>query len=105
MDSLLGNHGPPLGKMPRAQTSWNVTLNITPAEQVQNFDSGRKMVKVLRQVVSSPKVENLKFGVDLRRYVTFIHNFETYFEQDNPDDSARLQQLIQHCTGKAREAI
>ena len=37
--------------------------------------------------------------------MTFIHNFETYLEQDNPEDSRRLQLLIQHCTGKAREAI
>ena len=39
------------------------------------------------------------------KYVTFFHNFETYLEKDNPDDSRRLQFLIQHCTGKARDAI
>ena len=32
-------------------------------------------------------------------------NFETYLKKDNPDDSRRLQFLIQHCTGKARDAI
>ena len=89
-------------QMPRTQTSQNVRFCTTP---VQHYDSGKEMVKALRQVVTSPKVEYLKFDGDPLRYVTFIHNFETYLEQDNPDDSRRLQLLIQHCTGKAREAI
>ena len=54
MGSLLGNHGLPLGKMPRAQTSRNVTLNTTPVEHVQHFDSGKEIEKALKQV-SSPK--------------------------------------------------
>ena len=92
-------------KMPRTQTSQNVRFSTTPVQQVQHFDSGKEMVKALRQVVTSPKVEYLKFDRDPITYVTFIHNFETYLELDNPDDSRRLQLLIQHCTGKAREAI
>ena len=92
-------------QMPQAQTSQNVTCNTTPAQQVQHFDSGREMVKALRQVVTSPKVEYLRSDGDPPRYVSFIHSFETYLEQDNPDDSRRLQLLIQHCTGKAREAV
>ena len=71
----------------------------------QQFDSGQEMVKALRQVVSSPKVEYHRFDGDPLKYVTFMHNFETYLEKDNPDESRRLQLLIQHCTGKAREAI
>ena len=71
----------------------------------QQFDSGQEMVKALRQVVSSPKVEYHRFDGDPLKYVTFTHNFETYLEKDNPGDSRRLQLLIQHCTGKAREAI
>ena len=39
------------------------------------------------------------------KYVSFMHNFETCLEKDNPDNSRRLQLLIQHCYGKAREAI
>ena len=92
-------------QMPQAQSSQNVTCNTTPAQQVQYFDSGREMVKAMRQVVSSPKVEYLKFDGDPLRYVSIIHNFETYWEQDNPDDSRWLQLLIQHCTGKAREVV
>ena len=34
-----------------------------------------------------------------------MHNFETYMETDNLDESRRLQILIKHCTGKAWEAI
>ena len=92
-------------QMPQAQSSQNVTCNTTPAQQVQHFDSGREMVKAMRQVVSSPKVEYLKFDGDPFRYVSIIHNFETYLEEDNPDDSRWLQLLIQHCTGKAREVV
>ena len=33
-------------------SAWNVILNTTPVEQVQHFDSGKEMVKALRQVVS-----------------------------------------------------
>lgn len=34
-----------------------------------------------------------------------MHIFEACLEKDNPNNSTRLQLLIQHCTGKAREAI
>ena len=71
----------------------------------QQYDSGQEIVKALRQVVSSPKVEYHRFDGDPLKYVTFMHNFETYLEKDNPDEARRLQLLIQHCTGKAREAI
>ena len=91
-------------------SSWQMTrLSVPQDEKVettnQQFDSGQEMVKALRQVVSSPKVECHRFDGDPLKYVTFMHNFETYLEKDNPDESRRLQLLIQHCTGKAREAI
>lgn len=71
----------------------------------KQFDGAQETVKALRQVVTSPKVEYLRFDGDPLKYATFMHTFETYLEKDNPDDSRRLQLLIQHCTGKAREAI
>ena len=91
-------------------SSWQMPrLSVPQDEEVettnQQFDSGQEMVKALRQVVSSPKVEYHRFDGDPLKYVTFMHNFETYLEKDNPDESRRLQLLIQHCTGKAREAI
>ena len=91
-------------------SSWQIPQPSVPQEVKvettnQQFDSGQEMVKALRQVVSSPKVEYHRFDGDPLKYVTFTHNFETYLEKDNPGDSRRLQLLIQHCTGKAREAI
>ena len=75
-----------------------------PTETQQN-DVGLELVKALRQVVVMPKVEYQHFDGDPLKYVTLFHNFETYLEKDNPDDSRRLQFLIQHWTGKARDAI
>ena len=43
------------------------------------------MVNALRQVVASPKVENHRVDGDPLKYVTLIHNFETYLEKDIPD--------------------
>ena len=34
-----------------------------------------------------------------------MHNFETCLEKNNDDNGSRLRLLIQHCNGKAREAI
>ena len=70
----------------------------------QQFDSWQEMVIALRHVVTSPKVEYHRFDGDPLKSVTFMHKFETYLEKDNPDESRRLQLLIQHCTRKAREA-
>ena len=90
--------------------SWQIPQPSVPQEMKvettnQQFDSGQEMVKALRQVVFSPKVEYHRFDGDPLKYVTFMHNFETYLEKDNPDEARRLQLLIQHCTGKAKEAI
>ena len=71
----------------------------------QQSDGGQEILKALRQVVSSPKVEYHRFDDGPLKYVTFKQNFETSLEKDNPDEARRLQLLIQHCTGKAREAI
>ena len=67
--------------------------------------SGEEIAQALRQVVSAPKVEYMRFDGNPMKYVSFMHNFETCLEKDNPDNSRRLQLLIQHCYGKAREAI
>ncbi len=59
----------------------------------------------LRQLVNTPKLEYLRFDGDPMKYGAFIHNFENFLEQDNPDEPRKLQLLIQHCSGRAREAI
>ena len=66
---------------------------------------GEDVARVLHQVVSMPKVEYMRFDGDPLKYVSFMHNFETCLEKDNPDNSRRLQLLIQHCFGKAKDAI
>ena len=68
-------------------------------------DVGEDIARVLHQVVSTPKVEYMRFNGDPLKYVSFMHNFETCLEKDNPDNSRRLQLLIQHCFGKAKDAI
>ena len=64
----------------------------------QSAPGSEEVLKALRQIVTTPKLE-------YHTYVTFIHNFETFLEKENLDNSRRLQLLIQHCKGKAREDI
>ena len=73
---------------------------ITPRQ-----GSGEEIAQALRQVISASRVEYMRFDENPMKYVSFMHNFETCLEKDNPDNSRRLQLLIQHCYGKAREAI
>ena len=74
--------------------------SVAPSRSV-----GEDVARVLHQVVSMPKVEYMRFDGDPLKYVSFMHNFETCLEKDNPDNSRRLQLLIQHCFGKAKDAI
>ena len=69
------------------------------------MDTGEEVIRALRQVVSTPKIRYMHFDGEPVNYISFMHNFETCLEKDNPDNSRRLQLLIQHCTGKAREAV
>ena len=69
-----------------------------------NLDTGEKIVKTLCQVMNTPKIEYVPFDGDPINYVSFMWNLETCLEND-ADNSRNLQFLIQHCTGKARDAI
>ena len=71
----------------------------------QSAPGSEDVLKALRQIVTTPKLEYHTFDGDPLKYVTFIHNFETFLEKENLENSRRLQLLIQHCKGKAREAI
>ena len=77
------------------QSSFSVPSQIEKNEEKQSWQNS--MVTALKQVVSSPKIEYMRFDGNPLRYVTFIHNFETCLEKDNPDESRKLQLLIQHC--------
>ena len=74
--------------------------SVAPSQSV-----GEDVARVLHQVVSMPKVKYMRFDGDPLKYVSFMHNFETCMEKDNPDNSRRLQLIIQHCFGKAKDAI
>ena len=58
---------------------------------------------VISKVLNYPKVEYMHFDGNPVNYTSFLHNFESCLE--STDNSRNLQLLIQHCTGKAREAI
>ena len=88
---------PPTQSIQRLQRSGQVQM---PA----NLDTGEKIVKTLFQVMNTPKIEYMHFDGDPINYVSFMWNFETCLE-DDADNSRNLQFLIQHCTGKARDAI
>ena len=93
------------------QVPWSQTPGAVPAEcymrepVTMTPDSRAEMVQALRQVVSAPRIKYMRFDGDPIKYVSFIHNFKTCLEKDNPDNSRRLQLLIQHCYGMARDAI
>ena len=52
-----------------------------------------------------PKIKYMHFDGDAINYASFTNNFETCLERKNLNNSTRLQLLIQHCNGKARDAI
>ena len=58
--------------------------------------TGEEITQALCQVVSSPKVEYMCFDSNPMKYVSFMHNFETCLEKDNPNNSRRLQLLLKN---------
>jgi hypothetical protein len=48
-------------------------------------DTGEEIIRALRQVVSTPKIKYMHFDGDPVNYISFMHNFETCLEKDNPD--------------------
>ena len=56
--------------------------------------TGEEIAQALRQVVSPPKVEYMRFDENPMKYVSFMHNFETCLEKDNPENFRRLQLLM-----------
>ena len=74
-----------------------------PVLGVNKVETGEKIVNTLSQIINTPKIEYMQFDGSPVDYVSFIRNFETCLEGSN--DSRNLQFLIQHCRGKAREAI
>ena len=63
------------------------------------------MAYTIRQGFEMPKRELLTFDGNPLNYWLFINNFEVNIAKRVRDPGTRLTYLIQHCTGKAREAI
>ena len=57
------------------------------------------------RVFRFPKTEIVTFDGNPLNYHLFMKTFENSVETSTEDGDIRLQLLIQHCTGKAREAI
>jgi len=87
------------------ETSKTRERELYTQRQTLTDDTGDQIVKALAQVVNTPNIEYMRFDGDPSRYISFIRNFETCLEKDTVDESRKLQLLIQHCTGKARDAI
>ena len=64
-----------------------------------------ELVKALRQVVVMPKVEYQHFDGDPLKYATFFHNFTTYLDKDNSDDSQRLQLIFSSSTAGVKQGM
>ena len=74
-------------------------------QATQRTETSIEIVKALKQVVATPKIEYMHFDGNPIKFISFMHNFETCLEKNNDDNGSRLQLLIQHCHGKTREAI
>ena len=59
----------------------------------------------IQQGFEMPKRELLTFDGNPLNYWLFVNNFEVNITKRVPDAESRLAYLIQHCSGKAREAI
>ena len=71
----------------------------------QQQEALQLLAYTIRQGFEMPKRELLTFDGNPLNYWLFINNFEVNISKRVPDAETRLAYLIQHCTGKAREAI
>ena len=62
------------------------------------------LLKALKQVVATPKIEYIHFDGNPVKFTSFMRNFETCSEKDNDNKASKLQLLIQHCHDKAKES-
>ena len=71
----------------------------------QQQEALQLMAYTIRHGFEMPKRELLTFDGNPLNYWLFTNNFEVNIAKRVPDPETRLTYLIQHCTGKAREAI
>ena len=71
----------------------------------QQQEALQVMAVSIQQGFEMPKRELLTFDGNPLNYWLFVNNFEVNIAKRVPDAESRLAYLIQHCSGKAREAI
>lgn len=71
----------------------------------QQQDALHLMAFSIQQGFEMPKRELLTFDGNPQNYWLFVNNFEVNIARRVSDAASRLAYLVQHCTGKAREAI
>ena len=71
----------------------------------QQQEALQVMAVSIQQGFEMPKRELLTFDGNPLNYWLFVKNFEVNIAKRVPDAESRLAYLIQHCSGKAREAI
>ena len=71
----------------------------------QQQEALQVMAVSIQQGFEMPKRELLTFDDNPLNYWLFVKNFEVNIAKRVPDAESRLAYLIQHCSGKAREAI
>ena len=64
-----------------------------------------EIVKALKQVVATPKIEYMRFDRNPTNFPSFMHNLETHLGRNNDSEESKLQLLIQHCHGKAKQQL
>ena len=79
------------------------STNTPPTTNTQN-NTLNDLSSIVAQL-SLPKSELLPFDSDPKNYHAFITNFKTNIEARVSDPSAKLNYLIQYCTGTAKEVI
>ena len=99
------NHSQITANHPHVSTVGSSSVNVPPTMQMSdNVDASTALVKALKQVVTTPKIEYMYFDGNPIKFPSF-QNFETCLEKNSSNEECNLQLLIQHCRRKTREAI
>ena len=94
--------GPPQNTIGTGDPTGSKQLQEILTQQQQAL---QLMAYTIRQGFEMPKRELLTFDGNPLNYWLFINNFEVNIARSVPDVETKLSYLIQHCTGKAKEAI
>ena len=100
------DHSQTITNYPHFSAIGSSHVNVPPTiEMSDNVDVSTALVKALKQVVTTPKIEYMCFDGIPIKFPSFIHDFEICLEKNSTNEESKLQLLIQHCCRKAKEAI